>query len=115
MFQCHWSDVGYNKTGFLTNIRAVTHDLNFHGGWPVFSARDDAGRGRVYMGPLPPDCKHGGRHDKLIGKSAKGDFKTFASAAYPPAMCKWIAHDMFDGLFLGCADDRPPVAMQRNR
>ena len=57
-------------------------------GWPSFSKIGS------YRGPLPAHCEHKGlmRHKPLLGRSqSTGTFRTSAAAAYPAAMCAWLA------------------------
>ena len=56
-----------------------------HHGWPQI--HEDGS----YQGPLPRSCGH--KHGKkLIGlKECGNEFKTEAAAAYPPALCDWLA------------------------
>ena len=60
-------------------------------GWPV---KDDLG---WYSGPLPRWCGHRHYTKLTVNKRPSGDekFKSAAAAAYPPAMCEWIAGAVF--------------------
>ena len=45
----------------------------------------------AYKGPLPHGCPHGKHEAALVGKTEQDIWRTSAAAAYPPAMCDWIA------------------------
>ena len=80
--QCSFGASTAKPTRFATTLPAA-RDRGFPG-WPVF---DPAGK---YLGPLPPNCGHR-RKAQLIGRQPDGSFKTSASAAYPPLLCKFLA------------------------
>ena len=104
MHQCHFADVDYAKpTGFLTNVEAILQDPDVHVGWPTFKRHDSNGRGRTYVGPLPPKCKHGNVHKPLIGKDPSGCWRTSETAAYPAQMCQRLAKS-----FISQLSKRPP-------
>jgi len=72
--QCEWGNPDAKKpTGLLTNVDAILREDGFHMGWPSFAAHAADGRGRKYLGPLPPECTHGGKHPDMIGKTAEGE------------------------------------------
>ena len=72
----------------------------------------------AYTGPLPRQCACGRPHQQLISKNSKGDFKTTAAAAYPPAMDEflatalWFAVQAHSSSFLkraGTGDQKEPL------
>ena len=76
----------------------------------------------AYAGPLPRQCACGRPHQQLISKNSKGDFKTTAAAAYPPAMDEflatalWFAVQAHSSSFLkraGTGDQKEPWRCQR--
>ena len=85
-FQCPFGANTSKPTRILTTLPLLAPDypaLTFNS-WPIFSKQGG------YRGPLPKRCGH--RHKGLLGKQdPSGPFLTSAAAAYPPAMCKWIA------------------------
>ena len=95
VFQCEWAEITYQKpTGLMTNIREIVAHEGFYAGWPAFiSGKMPCGRPspRIYNGPLPRLCKHGNRHEALIGRSKDGGFKTGPTGAYPPDFCRKLA------------------------
>jgi hypothetical protein len=93
IFQCEWADVNYSKpTGILTNSKFFYEDPRFHVGWPTF--RSGSAGTRIYTGPLPNMCTHGG-HAPLIGRDTTNAFHTTATAAYPEGLCRAIASAIF--------------------
>ena len=65
-------------------------------GWPQI---DDLGK---YSGPLPSWCGH--VHKRKLTATPRtgengGHFATTGTAAYPPAMCEWMAKSIFASAF----------------
>ena len=81
--QCQFESV---KVAKPTRLLSTVHQLDLLGfcGWPRLS------KSQQYLGPLPRACQHG-THVPLIGMAADGEFRTAASAAWPPSMCEAIA------------------------
>lgn len=79
--QCSFGALTSKPTRLMTSVKISDKRCWF--GLPSF---DDAGN---YKGPLPRHCGHKHVH-KLIGKTAS-KWNTSPSAAYPPAMCQFIA------------------------
>ena len=46
---------------------------------------------RQYLGPLPTFCGHSTHAKRLLGQLPSGKWATEGSAAYPPALCKYLA------------------------
>ena len=65
---------------------------NFFLGKPDF---DNAGN---YLGPLPRRNARAEGLTTLARKSTSEDFRTSGTAAWPPALCKWIAQSLDDSL-----------------
>ena len=86
--QCQYPGYDVKKpTRLWSDIKEV---LEFGlAGWPVFDAFDN------YQGPLPRDCGHVHRRE-TTGRHAPGEYNTSSTAAYPPAMCDWIAKIIFE-------------------
>ena len=86
--QCQFPGVDRKKpTRLLSDIRGVERFGVV--GWPKFDA------GGWYAGPIPKDCGHRNHKQQMIGKNAKGGFNTAPTAAYPEAMCEFIAGIIF--------------------
>ena len=84
LYQCDWADLEYAKpTGVLTTIRICwSHDC-FYLGWLSFNPWfNKSGKfvPRLYQGPLPSSCSHGG-HKGLKGRNSDGDFNTAPTGA----------------------------------
>eukprot|EP00435_Cladocopium_sp_Y103_P025733 s2122_g6.t1 len=79
--QCHFGALTPKPTRLLTNMQV--EDGRCHFSMPKF---DKLG---FYKGPLPRKCGHQHTHS-LIGKTGHR-WNTSPAAAYPPAMCKFIA------------------------
>ena len=81
--QCQFPGTGRKKP---TRLWGNTPRLEAFGkvGWPTLDSRD------YYTGPLRKHCGHN-HNQKMMGKSAQGNFYTSPTAAYPEAMCLWIA------------------------
>ena len=79
--QCNFGAATPKPTRFLTNM--TVSDARCHVALPKFD------RFGFYKGPLPRKCGHV-HTQKLIGKTATG-WKTGPSAAYPPALCEFLA------------------------
>lgn len=87
-FQCPFGANSAKPTRIVTTlpIRKVTLKLpkKLYFGWGVFCKRG------FYTGPMPRNCGH--KHRRLLGKPSAGEpFRTAAAAAYPAAMCLWLA------------------------
>lgn len=82
-------------TRFLATLKAC-RDLP-HATWPVFS--EDS-----YLGPLPTSCGHSTHAKRLLGQLPSGKWATEGSAAYPPALCKYLA-----GLIAGTVGGSPEL------
>lgn len=109
LFQCQFDAATSKPTRLLSTFRFLppTNGATIYHGWPRFNKKGK------YLGPLPQRCSHK-RHKPLIGKletlkqghfmkhlrqhSQGNGFKTSPAAAYPPAMCKWIADMIVDHL-----------------
>ena len=73
----------------LMGTASILQELRFQG-WPQI--HEDG----TYQGPLPKYCGHAHK-SKLIGlKADKAGFKTEAAAAYPPALCNWLARALIE-------------------
>ena len=83
IFQCAFDAGSPKPTRFLSNLRRCS-TLKY-ASWPRF---DSCGR---YLGPLPFSCGHRFHVKKLIGKSKDGSWTTSPAAAYPPALCQYLA------------------------
>ena len=104
IFQCHFGAESPKPTRFVTSLqRAAAFP---HSGFAHFDSK------RRYLGPLPASCTHTFHVKKLIGKQ-KGKWKTADSAAYPPALCHWLAKLIVSrkGVTASdhCQPDRPPI------
>ena len=85
-YQCQFEAPYPKPTRVLTTLPFFQHRQPPYSGLPSFS------KVGAYLGPLPPQCSHGGNHEPLIGKDENtGAWKTAPAASYPPAMCKWLA------------------------
>ena len=85
--QCQYKGVDRKKpTRLLGSIPGLA-SFGFPS-WPVFDSHDN------YKGPLPFNCGHDHKQ-RMIGQDASGKFYTSPTAAYPPAMCAWIADVAF--------------------
>ena len=86
--QCQYAGVDRKKPtrllGNIPGLRAFGRT-----GLPCF---DTSG---WYKGPLPHSCGHN-HSQKMIGRTAEGGFHTSPTAAYPEAMCQWIANIVFN-------------------
>ena len=91
IYQCQDPTPGSNlpvatspKPTRLLGTAPMIKELRFQG-WP--QVHDDGS----YQGPLPSYCGHNHK-DKLIGfKPNEQKFKTQEAAAYPAALCNWLA------------------------
>ena len=86
LFQC-WFLAATSKATRLLALGIKLTDPEGHKlarGWPQFNDKGE------YRGPLPRRCGHS-FHRPLIGHDASGGWRTTAAAAYPPAMCRWLA------------------------
>ena len=83
IFQCAFNADSPKPTRFLSNLKRCT-TLKCKT-WPQFDSA------RRYLGPLPFGCGHKFHVKKLIGKTKAGTWTTSPSAAYPPALCKYLA------------------------
>ena len=91
LFQCHFGAHFAKPTRLLTNLRAFLQNPPKYASLPSFDAS------HRYTGPLPRQCPHGDSHGPLIGKDAQTHaWRTAPSAAYPPAMCRWLATAIAD-------------------
>lgn len=80
--QCHFGAMSPKATKFFTSLnlalKSPCESL------PILDSK------RRYRGPLPTSCSHKLHVRKLIGKE-RGKWKTAATAAYPPGLCKLLA------------------------
>ena len=83
VFQCHFDAPSPKPTRFLSTLKPC-QDLP-HATWPVFDKE------RQYLGPLPTFCGHSTHAKRLLGQLPSGKWATEGSAAYPPALCKYLA------------------------
>ena len=82
IYQCNFGAESPKPTRLMTSLsQALSFPFQ---GFPTFSSQGH------YEGPLPSDCTHSYHEKQLIGKS-DGAWRTAASAAYPPGLCKWLA------------------------
>ena len=83
VFQCHFDAPSPKPTRFLSTLKPC-QELP-HATWPVFDKE------RQYLGPLPTFCGHSTHAKRLLGQLPSGKWATEGSAAYPPALCKYLA------------------------
>ncbi|CAL1142577.1 unnamed protein product [Cladocopium goreaui] len=83
VFQCHFDAPSPKPTRFLSTLKPCQQLP--HATWPVFD------EGRQYLGPLPTSCGHSTHAKRLLGQLPSGKWATEGSAAYPPALCKYLA------------------------
>ena len=85
-YQCQFEAPYPKPTRILTTLPYFKDNKPPYTGMPSFS------KAGSYLGPLPAQCSHGGKHEPLIGKDqSTGNWKTAPAANYPSAMCKWLA------------------------
>ena len=82
-WQCQFPDVDYAKP---TRLYSDVPGIEAFGrkGWPILD------RNHHSNGPLPRYCGHN-HSTKTIGKDKDGGYNISPTAAYPEAMCEWIA------------------------
>ena len=83
VFQCHFDAPSPKPTRFLSTLKPC-QELPY-ATWPVFDKE------RQYLGPLPTYCGHSTHAKRLLGQLPNGKWATEGSAAYPPALCKYLA------------------------
>ena len=83
VFQCHFDAPSPKPTRFLSTLKPC-QELPY-ATWPVFDKE------RQYLGPLPTFCGHSTHAKRLLGQLPNGKWATEGSAAYPPALCKYLA------------------------
>ena len=83
VFQCHFDAPSPKPTRFLSTLKPC-QELSY-ATWPVFDKE------RQYLGPLPTFCGHSTHAKRLLGQLPNGKWATEGSAAYPPALCKYLA------------------------
>ena len=81
---CQFGANSSKPTRTVSTVPLLQEGVLLFQGWPTFSASS------AYLGPLPKACGH--YHKGLLGREKDGSFKTSAAAAYPEAMCKWLAN-----------------------
>ena len=91
--QCSFG-ADYEKPTRLWGTAPFIARMQFQG-WPAFD------KNWRYLGPIEGRCGHNHQH-KLIGHN------TSPAAAYPPAMCKWIAEELLKDM-----GTPPPVFLRR--
>ncbi len=69
--------------------RFVTDLIGFEG--PMHSGTPQFDKVWKYLGPLPSQCPHPGRHEQLIGQDEEGKWKTAPAAHYPGPLCLFLA------------------------
>ena len=83
VFQCKFHAGSPKPTRFMSNLKRCS-SLKY-ANWPCFDSK------RRYLGPLPFSCGHKFHVKKLIGKAKDGTWSTSPAAAYPPALCHYLA------------------------
>ena len=85
IFQCMFGAQTSKPTRFLSNLARFQRAPPPHATLPCLDSH------HRYFGPLPKSCPHG-RHDSLVGKDpVSRQWRTAASAAYPPKLCQFLA------------------------
>ena len=99
LFQCEWAEVNYAKpTGTISDIPQFNSHPLLYLGWPSFikgKLSDGRPTERLYNGPLPRGCSHGG-HPGLIGRGPGGGHKTGPTGTYPAGLCEKLAQSIVD-------------------
>eukprot|EP00435_Cladocopium_sp_Y103_P068509 s490_g31.t1 len=101
--QCRFGALTPKPTRLLTNIQFT--DSRCYFSLPKFD------KDGYYKGPLPRKCGHRHSH-KLIGKTGQR-WNTSPSAAYPPAMCEFIARLVVDACGRG-GNNKSGVGLKRS-
>ena len=88
VFQCEFGAPTPKPTRLASSAIAAFEDSAFG----KFAGPHRLDLDGQYLGPLPKQCPHGSHDQKLIGKTASGEWKTSPSAAYPHKFCEEIAN-----------------------